>query len=252
MLTTPSFRLDNKSALVVGASSGIGQACAIALAEYGASVTIAARRQQQLLETQALMSDIGAQAKLQILDITHTTATQQWLESQPAFDIALNAAGLARHTKAIETTEADFDAVSQVNFKAAYFFTQAVARQMIAAKKAGSIIHISSQMAHVGGPERAVYAATKHALEGMTKSMAIELGEHQIRINTLCPTFIKTNLTASTFADPQKTSWIKQKIKLGRIGEVTDIMGAAVFLASDASALITGTSIRIDGGWTAG
>ena len=122
---------------------------------------------------------------------------------------------------------------------------------MIAAGKPGSIIHISSQMGHVGGPERAVYSASKHGLEGMVKSMAIEFGPHKIRINTICPTFILTELTRKTFDDPKKRAWIEEKIKLGRAGKVEDIMGAAVYFASDASALVTGTSLLVDGGWTA-
>jgi len=129
--------------------------------------------------------------------------------------------------------------------------TRAVAKGLIAAGKQGSLINISSQMAHVGGIDRAVYSATKHAVEGFTKSMAIEWGAHGIRVNTICPTFIRTALTASTFANPERRKWIEGKIKLGRVGEVTDIMGGVVYLASDASALVTGTSLLIDGGWTA-
>jgi NAD(P)-dependent dehydrogenase (short-subunit alcohol dehydrogenase family) len=145
----------------------------------------------------------------------------------------------------------DFDAVSGLNFRAAYFLTRTVAARLLACGKPGSLINISSQMAHVGGIDRAVYAATKHAVEGMTKSMAIEWGPHGIRVNTIAPTFIRTALTAVTFANPERAAWITQKIKLGRIGEVTDIMGAVAFLASDAASLITGTSLIVDGGWTA-
>jgi len=123
---------------------------------------------------------------------------------------------------------------------------------MIAGGKGGSIINISSQMGHVGGIDRTAYAASKHAIEGMTKSMAIEWGLHGIRVNTICPTFIRTPLTESTFQNPERAAWIKSKIKLGRIGEIEDVMGPAVFLASDASGLVTGTSILVDGGWTAG
>jgi len=130
--------------------------------------------------------------------------------------------------------------------------TQAVAKGLIAANKPGSLINISSQMAHVGGIDRAVYAATKHAVEGFTKSMAIEWGAHGIRVNTICPTFILTPLTKTTFDNPERRAWIEQKIKLGRVGEVEDIMGAVQFLASDASALVTGAALVIDGGWTAG
>jgi len=123
---------------------------------------------------------------------------------------------------------------------------------MVDAKRRGSIITISSQMGHIGGIDRTVYAASKHAVEGMTKSMAIEWAPHGIRVNTICPTFIRTPLAEQTLKDPERVRWIEEKIKLGRIGEVEDIMGAVVFLASDASSLVTGASLLIDGGWTAG
>ena len=159
--------------------------------------------------------------------------------------------GIARHSPATETLPQDFDAVTDLNLRAAYFLTRTVAARLIAEGKPGSLINISSQMAHVGGIDRAVYAATKHAVEGMTKSMAIEWGRHGIRVNTIAPTFIRTALTEATFAKPDRAAWIAGKIKLGRVGEVTDIMGPVVFLASDAAALITGTSLLVDGGWTA-
>ena len=139
-----------------------------------------------------------------------------------------------------------------INLRAAYFVAKAVAAGMVAAGRGGSIIHTSSQMGHVGGTDRTVYAASKHAIEGLTKSMAIELGPHNIRVNSIAPTFIRTELTKATFADPEKLAWIKSKIKLPRVGEVEDVMGAVQFLAGDASAMITGISLLIDGGWTAG
>ena len=255
ILRTPSFRLDNKRALVIGASSGIGQGCAFALAEYGAEVTLAARRQQPLEQAAALINQHGGTAAVACLDVSDIARTQQrivQLCQQQPFDILLNAAGLARHKPCIETTEEDFDMVSDVNIKSIYFVAQSIAKQLMAAGKPGSIITISSQMGHIGGIDRSVYCATKHAVEGMNKAMAIEWGKHNIRINTICPTFIKTELTQQTFDKPERVKWIKERIKLGRIGEVSDIMGAAVFLASDASAMITGTSLLIDGGWTAG
>jgi NAD(P)-dependent dehydrogenase (short-subunit alcohol dehydrogenase family) len=122
---------------------------------------------------------------------------------------------------------------------------------LIAAGRSGSLMNISSQMAHVGGIDRAVYCATKHAVEGFTKAMAIEFGRHDIRVNTICPTFILTELTQATFDDPEKRAWVERQIKLNRVGQVEDIMGAAVFLASDAAAMITGASLLVDGGWTA-
>ena len=197
------------------------------------------------------MQTNGMNARMAVVDISDIQATSQLIKEQAPFDVLVNSAGLARHTPATETTEADFDAVADLNFKAAYFLTQAVASQLIAASRPGSMINISSQMAHVGGVDRAVYAATKHAVEGFTKSMAIEWGKFGIRVNTICPTFIITPLTKQTFDRPERRAWVESKIKLGRVGEVEDIMGAVQFLASDASALVTGSSLLIDGGWTA-
>lgn len=248
---TPSFRLDGKRALVAGASSGIGLAAAVALAEAGANVTLAARSADKLAA--AVDSLVGAKmsAEALVLDVQDVEATERTIEGLAPFDILVNSAGLARHSPALDTSPADFDAVVGLNLRGAYFLTRAVARGLIAAKRPGSLINISSQMAHVGGIDRAVYSATKHAVEGFTKSMAIEWGKRGIRINTICPTFIRTPLTAQTFSNPDRVKWIEEKIKLGRIGDVEDIMGPVVFLASDASAMITGSALMVDGGWTA-
>ena len=163
----------------------------------------------------------------------------------------VNFAGTARHSAAIDTHLGDYDAVMAINLKSAYFLSAWGARAMLAANRPGSIIHISSQMGHVGGIDRALYCASKHALDGMVKAMAIEWGPAGIRINTVCPTFIRTPLTQATFDDPDRAAWIREKIKIGRVGEVEDIMGAVLYLASDASVLVTGASMMVDGGWTA-
>lgn len=249
---TPSLRLDGRRALVAGASSGIGRAAAVALAEAGAAVTLAARSADRLAGLATEMRDAGLAAEALPLDITDTAATEAALAALPPFDILVNSAGLARHTPAVATSETDFDAVAGVNLRAAFFLTRTVARGLIAAGRRGSLINVSSQMGHVGGPDRAVYAATKHAVEGMTKAMAIEWAPHGIRVNTIAPTFIRTPLAEQTLADPERRAWVLSRIKLGRLGEVEDIMGAVVFLASDAAAMVTGTSLLIDGGWTAG
>ena len=186
------------------------------------------------------------------LDITKIDEVEDIIRSQDSFDIMVNSSGLARHTPAVDTNEDDFNNVLDVNLKGAYFITKEIAKKLIEENKTGSLINISSQMAHVGGIDRAVYSASKHAVEGFTKSMAMEFGPYGVRINTICPTFISTPLTAPTFNDPNKIKWIKDKIKLGRVGEVEDIMGAVVYLASDASSLVTGASLLIDGGWTVG
>jgi NAD(P)-dependent dehydrogenase (short-subunit alcohol dehydrogenase family) len=248
---TPSFRLDGKRALVTGASSGIGLACAAALGEAGAHVVVAARRADKLAALVEEMRAAGMKAEALGLDVSDVAATEAAVARGGPFDVLVNSAGLARHAPAFDTTEPDFDAASNLNVKGAYFLTRAVAKGLAEAGKSGSLINISSQMAHVGGIDRAVYCATKHAVEGFTKAMAIEWGPRRIRVNTICPTFILTPLTQATFDNPERAAWIKEKIKLRRPGEVEDIMGAVTFLASEASALVTGTSLLVDGGWTA-
>ncbi|MBV2358322.1 SDR family oxidoreductase [Thalassococcus sp. CAU 1522] len=249
---TPSFRLDGKRALVAGGSRGIGLGCAVALAEAGAQVVVAARGRDALEAAVAEMVAAGLRAEARVLDVTDPQAVASALAETGPLDVLVNSAGLARHSPALDTDPADFDAVMAANVRGAYFLATEAARGMQAAGKPGSIVQISSQMGHIGGPDRAVYCATKHAVEGMTKAMAIEWGPLGIRVNTICPTFILTELTRPTFDDPTKRAWIEGKIKLGRVGEVEDIMGAVVFLASDASALVTGSAILVDGGWTAG
>lgn len=249
--STPSFSLEGKNALIAGASSGIGMACAVALAEHGAEVTLAARRTEALQDIAAEMTARGWKARVLQLDVADVEATAEAVAENGPFDILVNSAGLARHGKAVETAPEDFDAVMGVNVRGAYFLTQAVAKGLIAAGRPGSLINISSQMGHVGGRERAVYCASKFAVEGFTKAMALEFGPSKIRVNTVCPTFILTDLTRPTFDDPEKRAWVLDKIKLGRPGEVEDIMGAVVYLASDAASLVTGTALMVDGGWTA-
>mgnify|MGYP001823728737 FL=1 len=250
--TTPSFRLDGRSALVTGASSGIGLAAAVALAEAGAHVVMAARGLEKLEAAVSAVREKGHSAETRAMDIADIAALPRHLEEIGPLDVLVNSAGIARHTPAVETTLDDYDAVSDINVRGAYFLSVGAAKGMMAAGVKGSIINVTSQMGHIGGIDRAVYCGTKHAVEGFTKAMAIEFGPRGIRINTLAPTFIRTPLAEQTLASPERKAWVESKIKLGRIGEMEDIMGPVVFLASDASALVTGTSLLVDGGWTAG
>lgn len=248
---TPSFRLDGKRALVTGGTRGIGLGAAVALAEAGAAVTIAARTASDVEAVVNEMTAAGFAVEGVALDITDSDAVRTFVDDVEPFRILVNSAGTARHSSFTQITPANYQAVMDVNLGATIFVSQAVVARLLAAGLPGSIIHISSQMGHVGGPARAVYAASKHAVEGLTKAMAIELGPNNIRVNTVCPTFVETELTAKNLSDPDFRSWVLSKIKLGRLGRVEDLMGPIVFLASDAAALITGTSLLVDGGWTA-
>ena len=245
---TPSFRLDGKRALVTGAGRGIGLAAAAALAEAGAQVTLVARSSGEIGEA---AKAIGKGAMAATLDVSDLAAVAAFFAERPAFHILVNNAGTNRPRPLWEVTEADYDAVLDLNLKSAFFVAQAAAKALIAAGEPGSLIHMGSQMGHVGGPNRSLYCASKWALEGMNKAMALDLAPHAIRSNTICPTFIETPLTAPYFEDDAFKASVLSKIKLGRIGQVQDLMGAVVFLASEASALMTGTHMLIDGGWTA-
>ena len=248
---TPSLRLDGLRALVTGAGRGIGLAAAAALAQAGASVTLVARNLAEVEAGAATIREQGGSADARSLDVTDAAAVARLIAEEAPFDTLVNNAGTNRPMPFTEVSEADFDAIMGLNVRAAFFVAQAVARRQIEAGIPGSIIHMSSQMGHVGGARRTVYCASKHALEGLTKAMAIDLAPHRIRVNTICPTFIETPLTKPFFEDPAFRSDVLSRIKLGRLGQVEDLMGPVVFLASAASALMTGTSMVIDGGWTA-
>ena len=247
----PSFRLDGKRALITGASRGIGFAGACALAESGAEVVLVSRNESDISTAADSIKDAGYKASYQSLDVTDHSSVTSILASLGSFDILFNNAGTNTPEPFTDVTPANFDKIIDINIKAAFFVAQEVAKGMITAGRGGSIIHTSSQMGHVGGIDRSVYCGSKFAIEGITKASALELAAHNIRVNTISPTFIRTPMTQSTFDNPERVKWIEEKIKLGRVGEVEDIMGSVVFLASDASSLITGTSILIDGGWTA-
>ena len=245
---TPSFRLDGRRALVTGAGRGIGLGAAAALAEYGAEVTLVARSSLQI---EAAAEAIGKGSSAVTLDVADLAAVRSFFADRPAFDVLVNNAGTNRPKPMTDVDEDDFDAVMSLNVKAAFFVAQACVREMISAGVRGSLIHMGSQMGHVGGPNRSLYCASKWALEGMNKAFALDLAVHSIRSNTIAPTFIDTPMIRPFFEDAEFKASVLSKIKLGRIGQVSDLMGAIVFLASDASAMMTGTSVVVDGGWTA-
>ena len=247
----PSFRLDGRRALVTGAGRGIGLAAATALAEAGAEVVLAARSVGEIEAAAAAMRARGWAARALPLDVLDTAGLDAAIDAAGPFHVLVNNAGTNRPKPMTEITVEDFDAVVDLNVRAAYFVTRAVARGMLSHGLRGSIVNVSSQMGHVGGARRTVYCASKFAIEGMTKAMAVEFGPAGIRVNTICPTFIVTEMTRPYLADEAFREAVLSKIKLGRLGEVEDVMGPVLFLASDASALVTGSALMVDGGWTA-
>ena len=248
---TPSFRLDGCKALVTGAGRGIGLAAASALADAGADVCLLARTETEVSAVAEALCARGDAATAFAIDVTDTAAITQLISEQGPFHILVNNAGTNRPAPCIDYAETDYDDVMALNVRSVYFTTRAVARGLVAAGLEGSIINISSQMGHVGGAGRTVYCASKHALEGFTKALAWELGESGIRVNTLCPTFIETPMTEPMLEDKAFKDRVLSQIALGRLGQVEDLMGAVVYLASDASRLVTGSALMVDGGWTA-
>jgi NAD(P)-dependent dehydrogenase (short-subunit alcohol dehydrogenase family) len=248
---TPSFDLNGKTALVAGAGRGIGLAAAWALAGAGARVILLARNGAEVQEAAEAIRAAGGAAIGAALDVADRPALAALLAEHGPVDVLLNNAGTNRPVTFLDVSEEDFDAIMGLNVRALFFCAQEAARGMVAQGRGGSIINVSSQMGLVGGLNRTVYCASKHALEGMTKAMALDLAPHGIRVNTLCPTFTETPLTRPYFDDPVFRERTLAQIPLGRLGKVDDLTGAVVFLASDASRLMTGTHLVVDGGWTA-
>lgn len=245
------FRLDGKRALVTGAGRGIGLAAAQVLARFGADVTLVSRSEVEIADAASAIRLDGGRADHLVLDVTDVDAVRSAVGAAKPFDILVNNAGTNRPGPFVEVTPENFDIVAGLNIRAAFFAAQAVARRLIDAGKPGSIINISSQMGHVGAVDRTVYCTTKFAMEGMTKAIGVELAPHGIRVNSLCPTFIETPLTAPFFQNEAFRTSVLSKIKLGRLGTVDDLAGALILLASDASGMMTGSSLIVDGGWTA-
>lgn len=248
---TPSLRLDGRRAVVTGAGRGIGLAAAAALAQAGAEVTLVARTGAEIEAAAAGIAAQGGNAEAATLDVSDLAAVNAFFAERPAFQVLINNAGTNRPKPLWDVTVEDYDAVLDLNLKSAFFVAQSCVRAMMKAGEGGSLIHMGSQMGHVGGPNRSLYCASKWALEGMSKAMALDLAAHGIRSNTIAPTFIETPMTRPFFEDEAFRSSVLAKIKLGRLGTVEDLMGAVLFLASDASSMMTGTSLVVDGGWTA-
>lgn len=251
LTSTPSFRLDGKRALVTGGAAGLGLAGASVLAQAGAQVTLVDIAAGPLKEAAAAIRARGDAAEALVLDVTDIDAVRAAIAAAEPFDIVFNNAGTNRPALTVDVKVEDFDWMFALNVRASFFLAQAVARRLIAAKRPGSIINTSSTMGHVGMVSRPVYCATKHAVEGFSKAMAVEFGPYNIRVNTIAPTFVETPMSRPFFENKTFSDMVLGKIKLGRLGKLEEIGAAVLFLASDASGLMTGTSMVLDGGWTA-
>jgi NAD(P)-dependent dehydrogenase (short-subunit alcohol dehydrogenase family) len=247
----PNLGLKGHRAIVTGAGRGIGLAIAATLAAAGAEVTLCARSRAEVEAAVEDLRKVGLAAYAAIIDVTDIAAFEALISDDQPFDILVNNAGTNRPKPISKVTPADYDAVLDVNLRALYFASRAFAGRLQAARRPGSIINISSQMGHVGAANRTLYCASKWAVEGFTKALAVELGPHGIRVNTVAPTFVDTPMTRPMFEDATFLQSVLSKIKLGRLATPNDVTGAVLFLASDAAAMMTGSSMVIDGGWTA-
>ena len=245
------FHLQGKRALITGASRGIGFHLSLAFAEFDAEVTAVARTHADLEKLSQTAAQKNLRIETSVLDVNDRNKVASWMNERSSFQILVNNAGINIPQKAVEVSEENFDTIFNLNVKATFFLATSVAKRLIAEKLDGSIITISSQMGHIGGKERSVYCASKHAVEGFTKAMAWEWGKFGIRINTICPTFIKTPLTEPFLKKEGFYEETVSNIALERIGKIEEVIGPAIFLASDASSLVTGTALMVDGGWTA-
>jgi NAD(P)-dependent dehydrogenase (short-subunit alcohol dehydrogenase family) len=249
-MSRASFRLDGQIALVSGAGRGIGRGCALALAAAGAEVIALSRTGPEL---EALVREIeseGGRARTLVCDVTDSARVRSAIESLERLDVLVNNAGGNQPQPFLEVEDAVLDRLLNLNLKAAFVVAQAAARVM-ARSGGGTIVNMSSQMGHVGGATRTVYCATKHGLEGLTKAMAIDLAPHKIRVNSVAPTFVETPMTRPFFDDPSFKASVLDRILFGRLAQIDEIAAAVVYLASPAAAMVTGTSLLVDGGWTA-
>jgi len=247
------FRLDGRTALVSGAGRGIGRACALALAEAGAEVLLLSRTREELEHAASDITSKGGKARALCCDVTDSQAVKKLFAGLPSLDVLVNNAGSNIPEPFVEVSEEHLDRLLGLNVRAAFIVAQAAARKMLASpnRYARAIINMSSQMGHVGSVNRSVYCLTKHALEGLTKAMALELAPHGIRVVSIAPTFVETPLTKPWLDTPDFGKWVRDRIPSGQVGQLEDVAAAVVFAASPAAALVTGSSLLVDGGWTA-
>lgn len=243
--------LSELTALVTGASRGLGRAIAVGLAEAGAEVVLMSRDPDRLESLAAEFRARGQAAYTAPCDVRDVTQVQRVVASLSKLDILVNNAGINIPEPFVEVSEAHFDQIMNLNLRAAFFVTQAAVKKMGEGDKGGAIINVTSQMGHVGASNRTVYCVSKHALEGFTKALAVELAPQGIRVNSVAPTFVETDLTRPMLAEPAFKHSVLSRIPLGRLGQPQDVASAVVFLASPQAALITGASLLVDGGWTA-
>jgi len=249
------FSLESRTALVTGAGRGIGRACAIALAQAGAEVWLAARTRDEIEQAASEIRASGGRAHAVACDVTNSNELKKTVSAIPVLDVLVNNAGTNIPEPFVEVSEAHLDSLLALNVRAAFLVAQAAAKKMLEApdrkSRGGAIVNMSSQMGHVGAVNRSVYCLTKHALEGLTKAMALELAAHGIRVVSIAPTFVETPMTRPMMAKPDFAQWVRERIPAGRVGQPEDVAAAVVFAASPAASLMTGTSLIVDGGWTA-
>ena len=250
MKAPAGYDLSGMRALVTGAGRGLGEACAKTLADAGAELVLTSRTKKQLEVVKDQIIESGGKASVHVIDISSMESVQNLKDIGP-FHILVNNAGANVPQQFCEVNEESFDKVMELNVKSAFFVAQVVANGMVESKIGGSIINMSSQMGIVGGRNRTVYCASKHAMEGFSKSMALDLAKHGIRVNTVCPTFIETEMTRSFLENEEFMKEVLNRIPLGYVGQPEDVAGAVLYLASNASRMVTGSSIKVDGGWTA-
>jgi len=249
------FRLDDRVALITGAGRGLGRSIALALAEAGAETWLVARSQQEIEKVTEKIRAAGGSARAAVCDVTDASAVRHVIAAMPALDVLVNNAGMNIPEPFVEVTEEHLDRMLNLNVRAMFIMAQAATRKMLEAPdrkaRGGAIVNITSQMGHVGAERRTVYCLTKHAIEGLTKALGVELAPHNIRVNTVAPTFIETPMTAPMFRDPAFREWVLDRIPMERLGQLEEVASAVLFAASPAASLMTGTSLIIDGGWTA-